>query len=114
MGGILEIFYEVLDVLSNIYATWNIMGYDKKYYDIQNRTNNALERYNCRMNDMFSSPHPALLHFVDTIEVEARSQVTKLDNIRNGHQGVVKSRRKSVNIGVIPACYHSFNPPNNS
>ena len=52
--------------------TWNIIDKDKSHYDLQNRTNNALERYNRTMNELFPTPHPSLLLFVQTIESQAR------------------------------------------
>ena len=53
-------------------TTWNIHDEDDKYLDLANRTNNALERYNRSMNDKFPTPHPTLLVFVQTIELESR------------------------------------------
>ena len=60
-------FQEKYLIKKNI-KCWNIHSDDDSHLDLQNRTNNALERYNRSFNDKFSSPHPSLLQFVTTIE----------------------------------------------
>ena len=52
-------------------ATWNIADGGKTCNDLQNRTNNPLERYNHKMNDKFSTPNPSFSVFVIKIEKEA-------------------------------------------
>ncbi|KAF0985869.1 hypothetical protein HZS_1152 [Henneguya salminicola] len=41
-----------------------------EYMEISGRTNNALERYNRRLNDFFVSSHPNLASFVSIIKDE--------------------------------------------
>ena len=86
--------------------TWNIIDPDESHYDLQNRTNNALERYNRAMNDLFPTPHPSLLLFVQTIESEAREQVQRMDDIRVGR--VVPLALEELTINEVPAIYTTF------
>jgi len=85
---------------------WNIIDRDESHYDLQNRTNNALERYNCAINDLFPTPYPSLLLFVQTIESEAREQVQRLDDIRVGR--VVPCEYMEATINEVPAIYTTF------
>jgi len=43
-----------------------------------------LERYNHAMNEHFAMLHPSLLLFLQTIELESRNQVQRLENIIYG------------------------------
>ena len=88
---------------------WNIHSEDDSHLDLQNRTNNALERYNRTLNDKFSSPHPSLLQFVTTMEEEGRLQVRRLDDIRNGK--VEPPKNKGSTLFEPPLCYMNFEPP---
>ena len=88
---------------------WNIYSEDDSHLDLQNRTNNALERYNRTLNDKFSSPHPSLLQFVTTMEEESRFQVRRLDDIRNGK--VEPPKNKGSTLFEPPLCYMNFEPP---
>ena len=87
--------------------TWNIHDGDEEEREKKKRTNNSLERYNREMNAMFPTPHPALLLFVSIIEKEARTQVSRLDNIRNGHEQPPEYSLSSV---AIPDSYTAFQP----
>ena len=87
-------------------ATWNICDEDEAYFDLANRTNNALERYNRRMNDLFSTPHPSLLEFVTTIEKESRYQVQRLDNIRYRHE--IPPENMPLTLDEVPLIYINF------
>ena len=62
-------------------ATWNILDEDEKYFDLENRNNNALENYNHMMNNKFPTPHPSLLVFVQTIKQESQKQVERCERI---------------------------------
>ena len=55
----------------DFFATVNIHDEDEKYFDLENRTNNALERYNRPMNEKFPTPHPSLIVFIHSIELES-------------------------------------------
>ena len=95
-------------------VTWNVFGHYKKETVYLQRTNNGLERYNRALNSKFQGKQ-SLLSFITVLEVEAREQVTKLDEIRNGT--IVNKKRKrveSVNENdlelKIPSFYPTFNP----
>ena len=50
-----------------------------------NRTNNALERYNRRLGNLFpDSNHPSMTTFVSGIQYEARAFVDDLEAIKKG------------------------------
>ena len=85
---------------------WNICAKDGDYYDMVNRTNNGLESYNRRVNQLFPS-RPTLIAFVQVIEKESRHQAQLLSNIRTGK--VAEPSRKHVQtIPTIPAEYDAF------
>jgi hypothetical protein len=46
---------------------WNISSANANGIHIQNRTNNALENLNRQINSAFSTPHPNIYNFIDTI-----------------------------------------------
>ena len=81
---------------------WNIIDSDGAYFDLQNRTNNALERYNREMNDKFTTPHPSLILFVQTIEIEGRYQVQRLQDITVGR--IVPDQLQDLTINEAPPC----------
>ena len=86
--------------------TWNIHNKGKKYKDIQNRTNNGLERYNRHLNQKFPTPHPSLLIFVSALEEEARAQVQGLENIWYGKE--IPNNLEEISVGPIPEYYKNF------
>ena len=88
--------------------TWNIHNKGKKYKDIQNRTNNGLERYNRHLNQKFPTPHPSLLIFVSALQEEARAQVQGLENIRYGKE--IPNDLDEVSVWPIPEFYKNFVP----
>jgi hypothetical protein len=49
----------------------NLIGKDGTPLEIVNHTNNSLESYNCRFNDIFSK-QPTLIEFAMLIEKESR------------------------------------------
>ena len=51
--------------------SWNICEEDGKYKKLMNRTNNGLESYNRRFNELFKK-QPSLLEFVTIVEEESR------------------------------------------
>ena len=58
--------------------TWNIIDEDAVYFESQNRTNNALERYKHSINGMFPTPNSSFPLFIQTIEINSRKQVERL------------------------------------
>ena len=65
---------------------WNIHNANEKHLKLMNRTNNALEKCNRRMNNKFPCAHPNVNVFVETLEEEGRQQSKRLDDTRNGHE----------------------------
>ena len=67
--------------------SWNISGEDDQYRKYVNRTNNALENYNQRFQELFKCGGKVkLLEFVKITEHKSRQQVQYLDDIRNGRR----------------------------
>ena len=60
------------------------------------------------MNAIFGTPHPSVPLFIETIEIESRRQVTRLDDIR--HQRVVVEDVHPCTINEVPNCYLTFVP----
>lgn len=59
------------------------------------------------MNEQFSTPHPSFFTFcVQIIELKARNQVQRLDNIRFGR--VVPRELEEIAINAVPLCYSRF------
>ena len=63
---------------------WSFCHENGEFTDYQNRTNNALERYNRKINEIFATPHPRMNKSVTLIEKDARYEVVRLNNIRSG------------------------------
>ena len=78
---------------------------DGEFYDIINRTNNGLERYNRHYNGLFLTK-PDLFQFVRILQHETRNQVQKIDDVRKGRRKEVE--RNGVTIPQIPIGYYSF------
>jgi hypothetical protein len=70
-----------------------------------NRTNNALESYNRRFNDLFHKK-PSLIEFVQILEAESRKQAAELEDIRKSRR--VKPMYHERTIPAIPAAYVAF------
>ena len=90
-------------------STWNVSENASNDYELRNRTNNALENYNRRVNSLFPTAHPSLGHFVHKIEEESRYQLKCLDDIRFGH--VVITKPQEAIIAEILALYTNFVAP---
>jgi hypothetical protein len=87
---------------------WNISqkeGPDGSFFDVVNRTNNGLERYNRHFNRLFNK-RPSLLEFVQIVEKESRFQDQKLNDIRYGRRKEVE--REERTIPVVPVAYSDF------
>jgi len=90
-----------------ILSSWNVahLENDGECYDIINRTNNGLERYNRHYNGLFLTK-PDLFQFVRILQQETRNQVQKIDDVRKGRRKEVE--RDEVTIPNIPSGYYSF------
>ena len=61
---------------------WNIIGSSSV---VEQRTNNALERYNRTLHQNFPNPNLSMTSFVSAIRNEANRYVKMCDDICNGH-----------------------------
>jgi hypothetical protein len=50
------------------FSTWNISELQEEDIEITNRTNNGLENFNKKLNNVFSSPHPNIFMFINAIK----------------------------------------------
>ncbi len=64
-----------------IIPSWNIIRENAELIEMINRTNNALELYNRRINALFLSK-PSLLVFVQVLQEGARDQEARLQEIQ--------------------------------
>ena len=92
----MEIFWEYFEDFwlsspSFIYS-WNVNHHPPYLAKKMMRTNNGLERYNCRVSDLFQQSKPSLINFIETLELETRNQLEELDDIRKGL--VINKKRK--------------------
>ena len=89
-------------------ATWNINEPSNEgYLELINRTNNALERYNRSLNEMFPMAHPSLLAFIKVLEEESRKVVKYVMNISLGHE--IAPDHLPCSYGGIPLIYKTYN-----
>ena len=65
---------------SFIYS-WNIHHQEQLEKENIMRTNNGLESFNYTLAKIFNHSQPSLICFIETLEKEARDQVSKLDYI---------------------------------
>ena len=76
-------------------------------YDNINRTNNGLESYNRRFNDLFESgKKPTLLTFVNKVEEESQNQAQRIHDIRENRRREVD--RDLPTIPQVPIAYYRF------
>ena len=78
---------------------------DGTSYDLVNRTNNGLERYNRHFNGLFNKK-PSLLEFVQIVEEESRFQDQKNTDIRCGRRNEVEREEWTIPVG--PQAYLTF------
>ena len=83
----------------------NICDADGDVKAFVNRTNNALERYNRRFNDLLNKK-PSLIEFVQILEEESRKQAAELEDIRKSRR--VKPMYQERTIPAIPEAYVAF------
>ena len=91
--------------------SWNICEEDGTVKDIHNCTNNGLERYNRRYNDLFPDCQPSLLEWIEVVEEETRYYAQRLDDIRSGKEA--EQTYKEVTIPLVPQ-YLEFKVANNA
>jgi hypothetical protein len=83
-------------------ATWNIHGLS----GVQNRTNNALERFNRTFNSHFTTAHPSLIHFLEIVKKQSQETLQTIELVKKGKE---KAPNHQVGINYeIPADYSAF------
>ena len=85
---------------------WNISRFKNNFDSIQNRTNNALERYNRTMNDLFGHRTPSLPVFVDKIKEACKNILQKLEDIKNKRCN--QAVRELMGYLKIPEAFYDF------
>jgi hypothetical protein len=88
-----------------IIMSWNLMSDEGSPVEIVNRTNNALESYNRRLNALFLK-QPTLIEFAMIIEKESREQAQIRQDIVTGRKQ--EPNRKDIWIPTIPESYFQF------
>ena len=92
----------------NKIPTWNVHAATTVKLNLNDRTNNGLERFNRVLNNTFPTPHPNVMTFVGGIESLSRDYVKKMDDIRNGRSKA--PQRDACTIPDIPRKYNDFKP----
>lgn len=102
-----DIFWKYFDYWLSIIPSWNICEENGEYIELTNRTNNALERYNRRINELFKDKKPPrLIEFVQICEKESRFQAEQLRQIREGKR--LEVERDEATIPEIDPEYYIF------
>lgn len=84
---------------------WNVHCFIEEKIQLINRTNNPVERYNRKMNELFKTK-PSLPQFVEGIRVHANDYVKLIEDIKKG-QAKPPSHQTHVQIS-IPEEYQKF------
>jgi hypothetical protein len=88
---------------------WNYSGIENPEDTLINKTNNALERFNRRLNDAFPTAHPSMSQFVEVIKEISVDYVEKLVQIKHGH--LKAPIHQPVTMYSIPPDYVTFKIP---
>lgn len=87
---------------------WNIYRFRNDWDKIQNRTNNALERYNRVMNEKIPAGKPSMPKFIDGIKELSLDQLKKLEDIKQ--KRINPANRNEMAFYYPPSEYDRFNP----
>ena len=63
--------------------TWNISAHYENEIEVQNRTNNPLERYNRHLNSLFPESGPSLYHLNDKLKLESKRVQQTVELVRH-------------------------------
>jgi hypothetical protein len=85
------------------------MSDDNPEVTLFNKTNNALERFNRRLNDEFPTAHPSMSQFVEVIKEISADYVDKLAKIKHGHMKA--PIYQPATMYAIPSDYVTFKIP---
>lgn len=83
---------------------WNVNAHTKD--EILCRSNNALERFNRKMNQAFPTAHPSMCQFVDTIKAISNDYIYTLDRIAK--RTMPPPHHEPATMYPIPSDYKSF------
>ena len=90
----------------DILDMWNMPELEEEEFELANKTNNALERYNREFNNIFPSKHPNLLVFAPRLRTEMDNQKQRLENCRKRRQ--TPPIYQAVSFPAIPKEYSDF------
>jgi hypothetical protein len=90
-----------------IVAAWNIESKDGGYKDLVSKTNNGLERYNRKVNEIFPT-RPDLEKFCVVLKKEVIDVAQNVNDIRTGRSR--KPRREECQIPELSSDYVNFIP----
>ena len=87
---------------------WNISSFKDEDFEttLINRTNNPVERFNRRMNELLPSTSPSMVAFVNAIKSESNRFVTSLQQIQRGRQ--LKKNHAPVRFPELPSTYLDY------
>ena len=86
---------------------WNIYRFKDRFDELQNRTNNPLERFNRTLKEQFiHEKHPSMAVFVDKIKKLSINIVQRLDDIKEKKE-IVPQRNPMMYL-EIPKSYADF------
>jgi hypothetical protein len=91
-------------------TVWNVNAFLRESSEFQliNRTNNPLERFNRKMNDSFPTPHPTMTIFVETIRTISDEYVDILSRIQKGT--MTSPVHLPATMYSIPESYTQYTP----
>ena len=85
---------------------WNIYRFKDCFEQIQNRTNNGLERFNRTLNQLFDHQTPSLPVFVEKIKEISSQTLQNLDDIKNFRKQ--PHQREVMGYLVVEDAYYDF------
>ena len=90
-----------------IIKDWNICARAGEYITLVNRTNNGIESYNNRINELYTKK-PSMIEFVTTLEEESVNQATNWLKIATGEKQDNVASRQVPTVPEIPDAYTNF------
>ena len=110
-GCLLGLLWTLNRLGSTVYTQWTYgTSTDSKFKDcfeqIQNRTNNGLERFNRTLNQLFDHQTPSLPVFVEKIKEISSQTLQNLDDIKNFRKQ--PHQREVMGYLVVEDAYYDF------
>jgi hypothetical protein len=85
------------------WSVYEIISDPKEKNKLVNMTNNALERFNRRLNECFPNAHPKMPSFVEALNEVCSEYVAELERIQKGRSNAPVHQK--ANIPQIPMDY---------